>query len=108
MKMHVVEQGNATVNPGVILSQRGLEPGQRIDPASEQTIEFIVSTYPTMVIDESYIGMDVEKAKEDLNNKGMAVITKEIYGSDQVIDIDPPVGTLYTQEGSDSVITLYH
>ena len=61
-----------------------------------------------MVIDESYIGMDVEKAKEDLNNKGMAVITKEIYGSDQVIDIDPPVGTLYTQEGSDSVMTRYH
>lgn len=108
MNIHVVEQGNATVNPGVILSQRGLEPGQRIDPASEQTIEFIVSTYPTMVIDESYIGMDVEKAKEDLNNKGMAVMTREIYGSDQVIDIDPPVGTLYTQEGSDSVITLYH
>ncbi|MBF0578351.1 Stk1 family PASTA domain-containing Ser/Thr kinase [Erysipelotrichaceae bacterium RD49] len=108
VQVEVLEQGNANINPGVILSQSGLEPGQRIDPDSQQTIHFVVSTYPTMTIDESYIGMDVEQAKEDLNQKGMAVNTKEIYGSDTVVDIDPPVGTLYTQEGSDSVITLYY
>ncbi len=102
------QQGDANHVPGIILEQSGLAPGTRIDPSELETIRFVVSTYPTLTIDESYIGMDVDEAKEDLNNKGMAVLTRNLYGSQEVIDIDPPIGTTYTQDGSDSVITLYH
>ncbi|MBD5423526.1 MAG: Stk1 family PASTA domain-containing Ser/Thr kinase [Allobaculum sp.] len=102
------EQGDANHMPGVILEQSGLAPGLRIDPSKLETIHFVVSTYPTLTIDESYIGMDIDEAKEVLNNQGMAVLTRNVYGTQEVIDIDPPVGTTYTQEGSDSVITLYY
>lgn len=102
------EQGDADHVPGVILEQSGLAPGLRIDPSELETIRFVVSTYPTLTIDESYIGMDIDEAKEALNNQGMAVLTRNVYGTQEVIDIDPPVGTTYTQEGSDSVITLYY
>ncbi|WP_317300989.1 Stk1 family PASTA domain-containing Ser/Thr kinase [Allobaculum stercoricanis] len=94
--------------PGVILEQHGLLAGTRIDPKDQANIEFVVSAYPTIMISDRYIGMDVDQAKQELNDLGMAVITKNIQGSKTVQSIDPPVGTNYTQEGSDSVITLYH
>lgn len=106
--INTTTQGTVDRAPGVILEQHGLTAGTRIDPKDQRTIEFVVSAYPNLVIDEAYIGMDVNQAKEDLNDKGMAVITKDVYGTDTVQEIDPPVGTNYTQEGSDSVITLYH
>ncbi len=102
------KRGDADHVPGVILEQSGLAPGTRIDPSQLQTIYFVVSTYPTVTIDESYIGMNIDEAKETLNNQGMAVLTRNLYGTDEVVAIDPPVGTTYTQEDSDSVITLYH
>ena len=95
-------------HPGVILEQHGLLAGTRIDPKDQANIEFVVSAYPTIMISDRYIGMDVDQAKQELNDLGMAVITKNIQGSKTVQSIDPPVGTNYTQEGSDSVITLYH
>lgn len=106
--INTTTQGTVDRAPGVILEQHGLTAGTRIDPKDQRTIEFVVSAYPNLVIDEAYIGMDVNLAKQDLNDKGMAVITKDVYGTDTVQEIDPPVGTNYTQEGSDSVITLYH
>lgn len=108
VQIETTSRGTADMDPGVILEQSALLPGSRIDPAKEEIIHFVVSDYPKMVIDEKYIGMDIDEAKEDLNNKGMAVITKNIAGSSVVQDIDPPVGTEYAQEGSDSVITLYY
>lgn len=108
LQIETTLQQSADRQPGVILAQSGLKPGDRIDPTGNEKIEFTISTYPTLRIDESYLGMDVDQAKEELNDKGMAVITKNIMGTDTVQDIDPPVGTEYTQEGSDSVITLYH
>lgn len=102
------EVGDADHVPGTILSQEGLPPGSRIDPSALQTIHFTISAYPTLLIDDSYLGMNIDEAKELLNAKGIAVLTRNIYGTDEVIDIDPPIGTWYTQEGSDSVLTLYH
>lgn len=101
-------KGTVDRAPGVILEQHGLMPGDRIDPKEQANIEFVVSAYPTVLISDRYIGMDVDQAKKELNDLGMAVITKNIEGLDTVQSIDPPVGTNYTQEGSDSVITLYH
>lgn len=101
-------KGTVDRAPSVILEQHGLIPGTRIDPKQPLNIEFVVSAYPNIVISEDYIGMDVDQAKQQLNDLGMAVMTKNIQGTNTVQSIDPPVGTKYTQEGSDSVITLYH
>ena len=104
----VTEQPTAGTNPGIILSQDGLAPGDRIDPTGENAIHFTVAAYPSITIDSSLIGRNAEELKAELNEKGIAVMLKPIYGSDKVVDIDPPVGSVYTQEGSNSVVTLYH
>jgi serine/threonine-protein kinase len=98
----------ANTNPGIILSQTGVEPGDRIDPQGDETITFTVSTYPEITIPESLIGMDVNEAKEWLNEKGIAVSIKSLYDSGKVVDVDPMIGETYKQSDSDSVVTLYH
>lgn len=107
-----VEYSNAAeTNPGIILEQQMLTPGERIDPDSNRKIKFIVSQYPTITIPEELIGMDVEEAKDLLNEMGVAVNTRQISGgsgSNEVVNVDPAVGTSYTQEGSESVVTLYY
>lgn len=101
----------ADTNPGIILEQRHLKPGDRIDPDSEESIYFIVSQYPTIVIPEDIVGMNVDDAKDQLNELGIAVVTRKMdsgMGSGIVVMTDPATGTTYTQEGSDSVVTLYY
>lgn len=108
LKIDVTYQGSANTNPGIILEQSGMDPGVRIDPDSTDTIRFTVSTYPSLTIEPSFIGMDVNELKEYLNAQGIAVDLRAESGGSTVTAIDPPVGSTYTQEGSDSVVTLYH
>lgn len=99
--------GAANTVPGVILSQRELSPGDRIDPSANQTIIFTVSEYPSIEIPAELIGMDAQAAKDYLNDKGIAAVIKTMTGSGTVTSVDPPVGSTYTQEGTDSVVVLY-
>lgn len=69
----------------------------------------VISEYPSITISPELIGMDVDAAKRLLNDQGAAVITRQQYGQGTtVVRVDPPVGSVYTQEGTDSVITLYY
>ncbi len=108
LKTDISYKGIANTNPGIVLEQSGIDPGTRIDPDSTDTIHFIVSTYPSLTIDPSFIGMDVNELKESLNAQGIAVDLRAESGGTTVTAIDPPVGSTYTQEGSDSVVTLYY
>lgn len=108
LPVEVSEQPTAGTNPGVILAQDGYAPGERIDPQTDVPIHFTVTAYPTVTIDQSWIGRDVNDVKQELNDQGIAVSLKNKYGTSQVTEIDPPIGSTYTQEGSDSVVTLYH
>ncbi len=51
-----------------------------------------------------------DDAKDYLNDLGIAVVTEQLNyaGNNTVIQVSPEVGTEYTQEGSDSVVTLYY
>lgn len=112
VRVKIRYQSSASKNPGIILKQKKLKPGDRIDPDSTAEILFIVAKSPTVKITKDLIGMDVEDAKEKLNEQGIAVVLSGINGdntqSGVVVDVDPPVGSTYTQEGSDSVVTLYY
>jgi beta-lactam-binding protein with PASTA domain len=90
------------------LSQKKLKAGTRIDPNANETIQFVVSQNPTIVIPESLIGMDVNEAKESLNDQGIAVVLSGSGDTGVVVNVSPSVGSTYTQEGSDSVVTLYY
>lgn len=108
LQYEIAKQGAANTNPGVILKQSGLEPGERIDPSANETIEFVVSDYPQLTIPQFLIGMPVEEAKEWLNEQGIAVVPKEVNGGSVVSDVSPSAGSLYVQEGTNSFVTLYY
>lgn len=111
LKINIEYKNAADTNPDVILKQKGLKAGKRIDPDKTYEITFVVSRYPSIIIPEKLIGMEVNKAKEYLNDQGIAVVLSGISSNSEegvVVDVDPVVGASYTQEGSDSVVTLFY
>lgn len=110
LDVEVEYQGEPDIDPGIIMSQSLIEPGTRIDPDANEKIRFVVSQYPTITIPANLIGMDVEEAKDYLNSEGMAVLTRKTGSgsANKVTGVWPSVGSVYTQEGTDSVITLYY
>lgn len=111
VKIVVEYKGKKDLDPGIVLKQKGLTPGTRIDPDGKETITFVVSSYPSIVIPSDLLGKDVLDAKDELNNLGVAVVLSKITdgsGSNKVVNVSPDVGTEYVQEGTDSVVTLYY
>lgn len=111
INIEVEYQGAGDTNPGIILKQKKLKMGDRIDPDAGETIQFIVSQYPSIVIPSDLIGADKDDAEQELNEMGIAVLLKQIEGgsgSGIIMDVSPEVGTTYTQEGTDSVVILYY
>ncbi len=45
-----------------------------------------------------------------MNSRGIAVMTRKNTSSqtNKVTGVDPGIGSVYTQEGTDSVVTLYY
>lgn len=111
INVEVEYRGEPDTDPGIILEQGSLNPGDRIDPDTEQTITFVVSAYPTITIPADLIGKNVDEAQAELNALGIAVSLVQQEGgsgSQLVVAVSPKVGTEYTQEGTDSVVTLYY
>lgn len=110
LNIKVEYQGAGDINPGIILKQKKLLPGDRIDPLGNKTIVFVVSDYPSIIIPRDLIGKDVEAAKQELNDMGIAVTLVQTgdSGANIVTAVSPDVGTEYIQEGTDSVVTLYY
>lgn len=111
VKIVVEYKGKKDLDPGIVLKQKGLTPGTRIDPDGKETITLVVSSYPSIVIPSDLLGKDVLDAKDELNNLGIAVVLSKITdgsGSNKVVNVSPDVGTEYVQEGTDSVVTLYY
>ncbi|MDO4465893.1 MAG: Stk1 family PASTA domain-containing Ser/Thr kinase [Bacillota bacterium] len=105
-------RNTADMEPGVILEQSILNPGKRIDPVGNETIHFVVSQYPQIIVSQDWIGQDVDALIDYLHDQGIAVIKKpyanRIVGYNTVVNVMPGIGTLYVQEGTDSVIVLYY
>ena len=109
--IHVKYKGTKDTDPGIVLKQKGLTPGKRIDQDAKNSITLVVSTYPSILIPNDLIGQNVVDAKEELNQLGIAVVTTPIdnaSGSNTVVSVSPKVGSEYVQEGTDSVVTLYY
>ena len=111
VEINVEFKGTKDCDTGIILEQKGLKPGKRIDPDSNEKIYFVVSTYPSIVIPSDLIGQDVLSAKDELNDLGIAVVVTKIdggQGTNKVVSVSPDVGTEYVQEGTNSVVTLFY
>lgn len=111
VEINVEFKGTKDRDTGIILEQKGLKPGKRIDPDSNEKIYFVVSTYPSIVIPSDLIGQDVLSAKDELNDLGIAVVVTKIdggQGTNKVVSVSPDVGTEYVQEGTNSVVILFY
>lgn len=109
----------ADAKPGVILSQSGATIGEKLSPEKSLTLFFQVAKAPSVEI-SGIIGMPVEEALKRLDETGVAVVSMQrstIGMSDEeiaqlkkgvVVEVDPPEGTQYVQEGSSNCITLYY
>ncbi len=105
--------------PGTILSQSGAEINEKCEPDTEVTLHFQVAKAPSLTI-EHVIGMPIDSAKALLETSKVAVVCvqKQTIGMSEeeinalekgvVVEVDPPEGTFYTQNGSENYITLYY
>lgn len=105
--------------PGTILSQSGAEVSEKYEPDKEVSLHFQVAKAPSLTI-EHVIGMPIDSAKALLETSKVAVVCvqKQTIGMSEeeinalekgvVVEVDPPEGTFYTQNGSENYITLYY
>lgn len=109
----------AEKKPGIILEQSGAVIGDKLSPEKEITLFLKVAKAPSITIPD-VIGEDVDSAKERLESYGVYVVLyqrptvgmseEEIAALETgvVVEIDPPKGTEYKQDGSSNWITLYY
>lgn len=105
--------------PGVILSFSGARSGDKLSPEKDYTLYFKVASAPSVTISD-VIGKPVEEAQAALSKQGVAVIAvqRSTIGMSEeelaqikegiVVEVDPPEGTKYEQDGSSNCITLYY
>lgn len=109
----------ADAKPGVILAQSGADIGEKLSPEKSVTLFFRVAKAPQVTI-SGIVGMPIEEALAQLDAEGVAVVSMQrstIGMSDEeiaeltkgvVVEVDPPEGTEYVQDGSSNCITLYY
>ncbi len=103
---------------GTVIRQELLKPNDKFDPEKSYDVRLVISEYTTLVIPHSIINMDVEAARELLENMGAHVILSRLDAPEVdegqlssiiynvVVSTSPSTGTSYTQEQG-AYITLY-
>lgn len=119
-KVTIQEEVNDAYDPGTVIRQELLEPGERYNPENVTEIRLVYASYPTVTIPDNIIGMSLEEAEQVLNELGVQCLTSNLdtsdYTEDQlkeittgvVIRTDPEVGTEYTQKDDNYIILFYY
>ena len=104
--------------PGTVIRQELLKPQDRFEPGKSYDVRLVISEYTTLVIPHNIMNMDVDEARQLLENMGAHVIlsrldaptVEEGQTSDIVYNVvvstSPSTGTSYTPEQG-AHITLY-
>ncbi len=66
-------QISTEVTPGTIISQSGLNPGDKIDMNDQKQIRIVVAEALEFFVEIDYTGMDAEVVKSSLESKGIVV-----------------------------------
>ncbi len=113
IKLVVKEVESTAYQPGVIIEQSGLDVGEKIDPQQEVKLYLTVTKRVEFMVD--FVGRPVDEVKEELEAKGIYPVLDKLdipEGEEDVeegvvIKCNPAEGTLYKQEGGNT-ITLYY
>lgn len=104
--------------PGVVLSQELLNPGDKVDPSISYEMKLIVSKPVEFVIPDVF-GSPIESAKAIIESRGGVVtlipqnsdtLTDEEFvqiSFETVIEVNPTVGSRYVQEEGNTVELKY-
>ena len=106
-------------DPGTIISQEGIEAGEKYNPNVVNTVSFTYSQATSTVIPYGTIGKDVQTIYDTFSYAGLRVKMEQIdytiltdtekaYGADKVVRISPAEGALYTQDDESSIILYYY
>ena len=120
IKIVQIEESDPSVEPGTILRQSGVMPGDKLDPTKRYEIVLTTAQYNTIVIPLNIVGMDVASAISWLESNGVEVVqnplSTEGMSEEQlatlernvVIDIMPMAGTSYTQSSGNYITISYY
>lgn len=120
LKLDVTKKQMAGVLAGRILSQSGLQAGEKLDPDKSYTLHVVVSDYMQFKI-ENIVGMKVDDAVALIKQKtGIAPVEKQLNKDDLspeeaakvktgvVVQVDPAQGTWYVQNSENTITISYY
>lgn len=120
LKLNVTKKQMANVLAGRILSQSGLDIGEKLDPEKAYTLNVMVSDYMQFKI-ENIIGMNVDDAIALISEKtGVEPVRRQLSIDDLneeeaekaktgvVVDVDPAEGTWYVQNSENTITISYY
>ena len=106
--------------PGTIISQEGINPGDKFHPESNTTVTFTYAQHLSGIIPFETIGRPVEEVVAEFEALGFIVrlhqedasyFTKEerdLYAQGAVMRIYPEEGSAYTQEDNNAIDIYYY
>lgn len=119
VRIRVEEDTSSSIEAGTIISQELLLPGDKVDPRVAYELKLIVSKAASFVIPD-IIGTSIENARVLIEIKGGVVdlikldtssLSDDEYRAisfNQVIEVNPKVGELYTQDANNTVQIKYY
>ena len=120
MKVEVQEESREDVDPGTIVRQELLAPGEMFNPNTSSSIRLIYASYPEITIPQGIVGMPIEDAGKELEDLKVQVLTSNLdtaglsdneianLKTGVVISVDPQEGDTYTQQEDNYVILYYY
>ncbi len=120
MKVEVQEESREDVDPGTIVRQELLAPGEMFNPNTSSSIRLIYASYPEITIPQGIVGMPIEDAVKELEDLKVQVLTSNLdtaglsdneianLKTGVVISVDPQEGDTYTQQEDNYVILYYY
>ena len=120
VRIRIESRTDVTVEPGRVIEQLGLKPGDLIEPTTRYEMTLVVSAAAADIIPTSIVGktlseaeamltamhFQVSKEKLSLNGLMQTEIDKLSYGT--VVRTNPTVGSYYKQEEGKHVVLYYY
>ncbi|MBR4445349.1 MAG: Stk1 family PASTA domain-containing Ser/Thr kinase [Solobacterium sp.] len=115
-----IKEEESEAPSGTVIRQEQLLPREKFDPASPAQITLVYSSYPTVIIPEDIMGMEVADAIQYLESMGISAVAsvhdtsgmseeqRETLVFGVVVECSPQAGSEYTQKEDNYVILYYY